>query len=290
MPVYNAEPYLAECIRSIQSQTHSHFEFIIVDDGSTDASQRIVEDFSGRDSRIQPVFLSHGGQSRALNAGVDLARGDFIAHMDNDDIALPHRLKVQLAWMLDRNVDLCGGWLKKFGDQDGFIWFPETHEAICSELLFRIAVHHGTSLVRRETAKAHPFEEHVFHTDYEMLTRLAPCCTLSNIPQILLKHRCHSRQANVVYRSAFIDDLRNYRRRHFFNMFPEAMEADHAAVARVAEKIVVYIARGVGASGRLVGAAGAGAGYGYLRQRMARRWLEACLCIGPSRTRLLSLV
>src|SRR2546425_12663765 len=99
MPVYNAERYVAEAITSILTQTYPRLEFIIVDDGSTDGSAALVCAFAARDSRIRPFFLAHGGQSRALHAGIATARGELIALMDNDDIALPERFAIQLAWM-----------------------------------------------------------------------------------------------------------------------------------------------------------------------------------------------
>ena len=174
MPVYDGERYLAEAIRSILNQTYRHFEFIVVDDGSTDGSAAIVRDFAARDARIRSFFLAHGGQACALNAGIAAAQGELIALMEQDDIALPERFTIQLDWMRRTGVDICGGCLKSFGDADTLWWFPETHKAIRHELLFGSGFHLGSALLRVEIAKSHPYDEQAVACDYEMWTRLAP--------------------------------------------------------------------------------------------------------------------
>lgn len=99
MPVYNAEAYLCEAIDSILAQTFGDFEFVIVNDGSTDASEIIVRSYTDR--RIRLVNRSNGGVSAALNTGLEAARGKYIARFDADDICAPHRLAVQYRFMLE---------------------------------------------------------------------------------------------------------------------------------------------------------------------------------------------
>src|SRR5580658_4707683 len=99
MPVYNAVPYVAAAIESILAQTYSHFELILVDDGSTDGSLAVARQFAERDGRIRLILSDHAGQSDALNIGIDAAKGEFIAILNNDDVAMPLRLAAQLAWM-----------------------------------------------------------------------------------------------------------------------------------------------------------------------------------------------
>lgn len=275
MPVYDAERYVAEAIQSILAQTYPHLEFIIVDDGSADGSAGIVREFAARDTRIQPLFLPHQGQAFALNAGVALARGEFIAHLDNDDIALPERFAIQLDWMRQTGVDVCGGLLKRFGDQEGVLWFPETHKSICHELLFRIGLHHGTSLVRAEIAKAHAFNVEALHVDYEMLTRLATRYRLGNVPQVLLKHRCHPRQAHVVYNSEFRADINKFRQPYFRALFPDATPEDYAALARVAEKQAFSDLAELERAGRWLVRL-AQTPDNFLPQRMTERWHATC--------------
>ena len=97
MPVYNREMYVGAAIESILGQTFTDFELIIVDDGSTDQSVAIIQGY--RDPRIRLIrFSQNKGVSAARNVGNHEARGEFIAVMDSDDIALPKRLEKQLAF------------------------------------------------------------------------------------------------------------------------------------------------------------------------------------------------
>ena len=108
MPIYNGERYLGEAIDSILGQTLRDFELLIIDDGSTDGSRGIIESYS--DSRINLVRNDCNlGLVATLNRGLELSRGDYIARMDCDDIALPTRLEKQVQYM-DHNpeVGLCG--------------------------------------------------------------------------------------------------------------------------------------------------------------------------------------
>lgn len=99
MPVYNAEKYLRDSIESILNQTYENFEFIIVDNMSTDNSLSIIEEYAKRDKRIKIHQCRKKGFSHALNLGVDKANFNWIARMDADDISLPHRLKTQVKFI-----------------------------------------------------------------------------------------------------------------------------------------------------------------------------------------------
>src|SRR3954447_7753370 len=97
MPCYNAERFLPEAIQSILDQTFRDFEFVIVDDGSTDNTRNVLRMFAEGDDRIRVIDNDHGGISGALNRGIQECRGEWIARMDGDDIALPDRLEKQIA-------------------------------------------------------------------------------------------------------------------------------------------------------------------------------------------------
>ncbi len=100
MAVYNGAAYLVEAIESVLGQTYKDFEFVIVDDGSTDATPAIIRDYSARDSRIVSVQLpSNQGMFAALNAGIADAKGDLIARFDSDDIMIENRLERQLSYL-----------------------------------------------------------------------------------------------------------------------------------------------------------------------------------------------
>ena len=98
MPVYNGEKYLREAIESILCQTYSDFEFIILDDGSTDSSLTIIKEYAKMDSRIIFITRKNKGLVATLNEGLELAKGDFIARMDADDISYPERFAKQIQY------------------------------------------------------------------------------------------------------------------------------------------------------------------------------------------------
>ena len=99
MPVYNCEKYVAKAVESILTQTFEDFEFLIVDDGSTDSSRAILEQYSARDPRIKLVSRPNTGLLVALNEMVGRARGEYVARMDADDVALPGRFERQVQYL-----------------------------------------------------------------------------------------------------------------------------------------------------------------------------------------------
>jgi len=111
MPVYNGSEFLGEAIDSILNQTLNEFELLIIDDGSTDQSIELIKSYD--DKRIRLVVNKNNiGQSASLNKGIKMARGDYIVIMDQDDISVQDRLKVQLEFMENHsNIDVCGSWL-----------------------------------------------------------------------------------------------------------------------------------------------------------------------------------
>lgn len=292
MPVFNSERYVAEAVASILAQTYKHLELIIVDDGSTDASPGIIRDFAARDSRIHAYFLEHGGVARTMNAGVVLAQGDFIARMDHDDIALPERLATQLAWMQHHDLDICGSCAKQFGDDDRILWFPETHQAICSELLLRCAMLYPTAICRAAVLKEHPHDEQSTWDDYELWTRLALRCRMGNVPQVLLKYRIHTQQSSRVQAEAINADRARFRRRYFHASFPDATSDDYNAVARIADKEPFPCLTSLELAGtwllRLAETSDR-----FSRRAMSQYWLKACLKsthLGPRCYRIYCIV
>ena len=107
LPVYNGERYLGKSIKSILSQTHKNLELIIINDGSTDNSNSIIESFL-KDNRIKYVYRSNKGLIHSLNEAINICSGKYIARMDQDDICYPNRLEKQLNFMLENGVDVCG--------------------------------------------------------------------------------------------------------------------------------------------------------------------------------------
>lgn len=235
MVVYNAAAFVAEAVDSILNQTYDNFEFVIVDGGSVDGSVDVIRELAPSDPRIRTLFLPDCGASTALNAGVALTQGEFIAHMEPDDIAVPERFAIQLDYIRQTGVDVCGGCLKKFGNTEGILWFPEHHEDIVYELLFRAAMIPTTVMIRAEILKAHPYDESAVFQDYELWTRLALHCRMGNVQQVLGKYRRHDQQTSVVRKNRVRTDFKRYRKRYFHDLFPKETEASCAALVRAAD-------------------------------------------------------
>lgn len=105
LPVYNANATIHRAIQSIQEQSFTDFELIVVNDGSTDSSVSIINELASQDHRIKVFSLSRSGVAKALNFGIKKSKGDYIARMDADDISPPERLKMQTEY-LDKNSDV----------------------------------------------------------------------------------------------------------------------------------------------------------------------------------------
>ena len=106
VPVYNVEQYLKECIESILAQTWKNFEVILVDDGSTDSSGKICDEYSQKKEFISVIHKKNGGLSSARNAGIDVAQGDYLAFIDSDDVVHPRYLSELVAIVKKEKADL----------------------------------------------------------------------------------------------------------------------------------------------------------------------------------------
>jgi len=107
LPIRNAAATLPDALESLLAQTYGDFEVLCLDDGSDDhlmgqGSRHILERYARRDNRLRPVFLTHGGIVHALNLGLDLAQGEYVARMDADDVSHPRRLELQAAYLRER--------------------------------------------------------------------------------------------------------------------------------------------------------------------------------------------
>jgi len=208
MPVYNGEKYLSEAIESVLNQTFGDFEFIIINDGSTDRTEDIILSYA--DPRIVYVKNEENLQiARTLNKGIILVKGKYIARMDADDISLPERFGKQIAFMeANRDVDICGAWIQFFGHKDNVWQTEKNHESIKTELLFGCPMAHPTFMAKREVFQDHKYED-VYSEDYALWVMLIDKFQFANIQEVLLKYRAHSHQTTILH-----DDLQkeNYIR------------------------------------------------------------------------------
>lgn len=114
VPVYNVEPYLAECLDSLLGQTLAEIEVITIDDGSTDRSADILRDYAQRDRRVRVITQANAGQGAARNAGVAVARGEFLMFVDSDDTVPRDALEVLVATLRRTGSDFCLGAAQRF--------------------------------------------------------------------------------------------------------------------------------------------------------------------------------
>jgi teichuronic acid biosynthesis glycosyltransferase TuaG len=105
MPAYNAAPYIADSIKSVLAQTHKNWELIIIDDGSTDETNLVVEKYSSVDKRIRYIYQENARQGKARNNGIAHSLGCYIAFLDSDDLWLPEKLELQLLFLHNNNAD-----------------------------------------------------------------------------------------------------------------------------------------------------------------------------------------
>ncbi|MEK7069690.1 MAG: glycosyltransferase, partial [Patescibacteria group bacterium] len=195
MPVYNGEKYLKKAIESILSQNFKEFEFLIIDDGSTDKSAEIIKSFN--DARIR--MESNGanlGLIKTLNKGFGMSKGKYIARMDCDDISLPNRLSTQVSFMEKHpEIGVCGSWVKIIGLKNEFInKYPQNNEEARAYLLFNTPLAHPAIIIRKSILEICQFkyDENYRHAeDYELWSRIIDYAQISNIPKVLLHYRMH---------------------------------------------------------------------------------------------------
>lgn len=149
MPVFNCELYIKDAVDSILNQTYNNFEFLIIDDASTDETVSIIKAYT--DSRIKLIEKPiNTGLTNSLNQGLKLAKGKYIARMDGDDISLPERFEKQITF-LEKNpeVVLCGSWFNVIGSEL-VIKTPENYEDIKLALLKGNCIAHPSVMMRNK--------------------------------------------------------------------------------------------------------------------------------------------
>ena len=205
MPVYNAQLYLREAVESVLNQTYTDFEFIIINDGSTDDSERIILSYT--DSRIKYIKNETNLKLIAtLNKGIQLAKGDFIARMDADDICEIERLEKQVSFLNNNNdyvaVGSCYEKIDLLGEKIENVKLPLESEEVFYSLHFFNPICHPSVLIRNSVLIEYNlnFDENYVHAeDYEFWTRLLKYGKIGNLPDILLKYRVHETQVSNVY-------------------------------------------------------------------------------------------
>jgi len=203
MVACNVDRFLAESIESVLGQSFRDFEFIIVDFGSTDRSKSIISSYAAIDSRIKFHEIPNCVLPAARNMSCSLAQGRYIAVMDADDICLPDRLRLEVAFMEEHpEIGLAGGavvWVDAADRQLGLHAHPSGDQEIRSALVERCTFWHPTVLLRKEafTLAGGYRTAFVFAHDYDLELRVVEHFKCANLKVAVLKYRIHPYQVTL---------------------------------------------------------------------------------------------
>ncbi|MFA6407402.1 MAG: glycosyltransferase [Candidatus Paceibacterota bacterium] len=214
LPVYNGFLFISRAVESILTQTFKDFELIIIDDGSSDGTRDIIKSF--QDERIVIIVNEKNiGLINSLNKGIGVARGEFIARMDADDISEPERFEKQIGY-LEKNIEVgVLGTAVSHADAQGrkisILTQPTSHEGILWKMCFECAVIHPTVMMRRDLVlEVGGYDINFPHIeDTELWMRMIRKTKFANLPDVLLMHRLHpasigSTQSEAQYRLSLV--------------------------------------------------------------------------------------
>jgi hypothetical protein len=203
LPVHNGERYLAQALESLSSQTFTDYELIVINDGSTDATQDILSDYQSRDRRVRTYSQERSGIVASLNRAIALSSGDYLARMDADDIAFPDRFERQLDVLWgSQDLGVLGGAavvIDAVGREIGSMEYPTHDHRIRQALAVTNPFCHPTTMMRMSTLKdvggyraAFPHAE-----DFDLWLRLSERSRLQNLGEPLLYYRWHAGQVSA---------------------------------------------------------------------------------------------
>ncbi len=194
MSVYNGQKFLEKAIRSILNQTFSDFEFIIINDASTDQTPDIIKSFS--DNRIFVIHHSRNvGLTRSLIEGVNRCRGPYIARMDGDDISCPGRIEILYKFFQEKpSAGAVGSFVEFMNDSDKTYWgweLPQMPSQLHTHLLSGNSLSHGSMMFKRDVyQKAGGYRtQFQFAQDFDLWLRISEISEISVINQFLYRHR-----------------------------------------------------------------------------------------------------
>jgi glycosyltransferase involved in cell wall biosynthesis len=203
LPVYNARQFLPEALDSILSQTYTGFEVIAIDDGSTDGSGEILEQYARRDPRIR-VFHQHNQAIVAtLNSALAHARAPLVARMDADDVSRPDRFAKQAKFLAEHpDIDLVSGAFDLIDADGGYmrtVLHPTSPEAIAGELEYHNMICHPAVMARKAAIEAVGGyrESMIYAEDFDLWLRMAEKGKLTNLPDVILGYRQHRDKAST---------------------------------------------------------------------------------------------
>ena len=202
MPVYNAGAYVAEAIESVLAQTYAEFEFLIINDGSTDDTLSVVKRYN--DTRIKLIDQKNKGLIDTLNEGILISKGEIIARMDGDDVCLPNRLEAQLEFLKQNPGHVMVGAEADVMDKDGnylmhLIPIAHTHEEITEKINAKCPfIHPSVTFYKKAVIEAGEYPANALtFEDHLLWKKLLTIGKISNLRQILLKVRFNPESVTI---------------------------------------------------------------------------------------------
>lgn len=229
--VYNGATYLREAVESILNQSYSDFEFIIVNDGSTDNTVEILNEYT--DSRIVRINNQENiGLARSLNRAIETAQGELIARMDADDISAPDRFKKQVAYLdAEEEVAVLGTCMKQIdavGNNLGILNVPCSHNLIKWKMLFETSMFHATVMMRKKdldrVGNYSPDYQHI--EDTELWIRMIDNARFSNLNEVLYIRRWHDESVCNLHNSVQFRKGVDIRHNFFENILGKEVPFD----------------------------------------------------------------
>ena len=204
MSVHNGARYLREALESVLAQTYGDFELIVVDDGSSDQTNEILREYANKDSRVRLIVQENQGLTKSLNSALALARGEFVARMDADDICFPERFEKQVEFLVQHPEFALVGTAYWAIDQTGArlgirSMSTDPVEIDRRHLRGNTSLAHPAIMVRREMMEKIGGYDERYPTsqDLDLFLRLAEIGPITNINQPLLYYRWHEENISV---------------------------------------------------------------------------------------------
>jgi glycosyltransferase involved in cell wall biosynthesis len=226
IPVYNGEKYLSEAVYSVKKQTYPIHEIIIINDGSTDNTQKIIENLRKEISNIIPLFQENSGPARARNYGILKSSGDYIAFCDADDIWLPRKIEKQIGLFETETVGLVFSGVSFVGHKKGGFWVKNKNSL--KSLFWNNYIPNSTVIIPKFVVKKvgllNESRDFFAVEDYEYWLRISLFFGIKSVPELLVKYRAHESQISkwssdsykrlsLIYKR-FLLDIRYYRYWH----------------------------------------------------------------------------
>ena len=240
MSVYNGEKFLSEAVESILNQTFRNFEFLIIDDGSTDTSFQILSTYAAQDERVRIVRNDENvGLTRSLNKGLELSNGEYIARMDSDDISLPERLSSQVDFLDKRQeIAVVGSGIQIIDENSTVVGsrFPKNDNTFLKRnlILKNSAFAHSSVMFRKDVVMKTGGYDNDFRyaQDYELWSRISENHSIGTIEKPLIQWRAIPDNISASKRTEQLECILQVSKLNINKAFPE-VEVDLSAYENI---------------------------------------------------------